>query len=271
MVNQQLINYIKTEEAQGYTPQQLRNYLIQQGYNSAEVDEAIKYANTRGIYPPQQAQPQGKVEEMKFFEKVVLIIKDPNQFFNNIKNEPGIKKALVFYILWILLTSAIQIIIGLIMSFVKGGLIGGAFGVLGSLLSMLLLPLILILLIPLIFLLVLMYHGLVKIVKGEKPFNMTFKAIVYCTIPGSILSMVTPILTLMAPKEVIVYVSWSIGLLWGIILFVIALTKLQEISYIKAIIVAIIPTLILILVVTLIASIFVGSTAGSLPLTMGVG
>lgn len=54
MVNQQLINYIKTEEAQGYTPQQLRNALIQQGYNSQEVDEAIRYANQRNIYPTQQ-------------------------------------------------------------------------------------------------------------------------------------------------------------------------------------------------------------------------
>lgn len=55
MVNQQLINYIKTEEAQGYTPQQLRNYLVQRGYNPQEVDEAIKYANARNIYPQPQA------------------------------------------------------------------------------------------------------------------------------------------------------------------------------------------------------------------------
>ena len=54
MVNQQLINYIKTEEAQGYTPQQLRNSLIQQGYNAQEVDEAISYANQKNTYPQQQ-------------------------------------------------------------------------------------------------------------------------------------------------------------------------------------------------------------------------
>ena len=54
MVNHQLINYIKTEEAQGYTAQQIRNYLIQQGYNAQEVDEAISYANQKNIYPTQQ-------------------------------------------------------------------------------------------------------------------------------------------------------------------------------------------------------------------------
>jgi hypothetical protein len=57
MVNQQLINYIKTEEAQVYTPQQLRNYLIQQGYNAQEVDEAISHANQRNIYPRTQNVP----------------------------------------------------------------------------------------------------------------------------------------------------------------------------------------------------------------------
>lgn len=41
MVNQQLLDYIKTEEAQGYTPQQLRASLVQQGYNPQEVDESL--------------------------------------------------------------------------------------------------------------------------------------------------------------------------------------------------------------------------------------
>lgn len=51
MVNQQLINYIKTEEAQGYTPQKLRNYLIVQGYNEKEVDEAINYTKNTNPAP----------------------------------------------------------------------------------------------------------------------------------------------------------------------------------------------------------------------------
>jgi hypothetical protein len=42
---QQLIDYIKSNEAQGYNPQQLRNALLQQGYQQNEVDEAIRLAN----------------------------------------------------------------------------------------------------------------------------------------------------------------------------------------------------------------------------------
>ena len=49
-VKPELINYIRTEEAQGYTPKQLRNYLIKQGYDSSEVDKAIEYANQQNIY-----------------------------------------------------------------------------------------------------------------------------------------------------------------------------------------------------------------------------
>jgi len=60
MVNKQLINNIKTEEAQGYTPEQLRKYLVKQGHNPIEVDEAIKYANAKNIYPPSQDTSNSK-------------------------------------------------------------------------------------------------------------------------------------------------------------------------------------------------------------------
>ncbi|MFH1054340.1 MAG: DUF4234 domain-containing protein [Candidatus Woesearchaeota archaeon] len=59
MVSKQLIQYIKTEEAQGYTPGRLRAWLIQNGYKPAEVDEALRYANQKNIYP-QPKQPNAK-------------------------------------------------------------------------------------------------------------------------------------------------------------------------------------------------------------------
>ncbi|MFH1316653.1 MAG: DUF4234 domain-containing protein [Candidatus Woesearchaeota archaeon] len=52
MVNKRLIQYIKTEEAQGYTPKRLRAWLIRNGYKATEVDEALRYANQKDIYPP---------------------------------------------------------------------------------------------------------------------------------------------------------------------------------------------------------------------------
>ncbi|MEA2097553.1 MAG: hypothetical protein U9P70_00520 [Patescibacteria group bacterium] len=44
MANQQLIKWIKSQENQGYSEQQIYNSLIQQGYNPNEVSEAIKNA-----------------------------------------------------------------------------------------------------------------------------------------------------------------------------------------------------------------------------------
>ena len=55
-INQQLIDYIKTEEAQGYTPQQLRSYLLQQGYKSSDIEEAINYANAETSQNNNQSQ-----------------------------------------------------------------------------------------------------------------------------------------------------------------------------------------------------------------------
>ncbi len=42
---QQLANYIRTQETQGYTPQQIRAVLIQQGYSTNELDEAFRRVN----------------------------------------------------------------------------------------------------------------------------------------------------------------------------------------------------------------------------------
>jgi len=45
MVNKQLVDYVRSQETQGYSSQQLYNYLIQQGYNPNEVKEAIDFVN----------------------------------------------------------------------------------------------------------------------------------------------------------------------------------------------------------------------------------
>ena len=45
MVNPQIVNWIKQQESQGYSPQQLYDSLIQQGYNPNEVNEAIRIAS----------------------------------------------------------------------------------------------------------------------------------------------------------------------------------------------------------------------------------
>lgn len=45
MVNEKLIEWIKSEEAQGYTPEQLHSYLVDKGYSKEEASAAIKSVN----------------------------------------------------------------------------------------------------------------------------------------------------------------------------------------------------------------------------------
>lgn len=57
MGKQQLIDWIKSQEAQGYTEQQLYNSLIQQGYNPNEVNEAIKITSQSNQQKDQTSKP----------------------------------------------------------------------------------------------------------------------------------------------------------------------------------------------------------------------
>ena len=54
MVEKELIDYIKSTEAQGYAPQQLRSFLIKQGHSAKDVDEALR---VMGKAPPTAATP----------------------------------------------------------------------------------------------------------------------------------------------------------------------------------------------------------------------
>ena len=150
MVNQQLVNYIKAQEARGYSAQQLRNYLMQKGYNQAEVDGAIRYAGAGNTYPSQQPQQLAKQGKFGFFQKIISVIKKPKEFYNRIKAEPGIKKALIFYILLVTLALVLQIPLTIIIAFIKNKTIG-TFTLLSSLFLLIAIPIALIITIPLLF------------------------------------------------------------------------------------------------------------------------
>lgn len=54
MVNAKLIEYIKTEQAQGYQAHQLHDFLVKKGFLDSEVQEAIEYANKKDITTSEQ-------------------------------------------------------------------------------------------------------------------------------------------------------------------------------------------------------------------------
>lgn len=60
MVDQRLVAYIRAEEAQGFTPAQLKTFLVSKGYTAMQADEAINYAAHNNLHPnvkPEHAQP----------------------------------------------------------------------------------------------------------------------------------------------------------------------------------------------------------------------
>ena len=66
MVNSKLIEYIKTEEAQGFTAHQLHDFLLKKNYSEEEIDEAITYANKKNITTSeQQEQFENALEGIK--------------------------------------------------------------------------------------------------------------------------------------------------------------------------------------------------------------
>jgi hypothetical protein len=51
MVDQRLLDYIKKQLAAGYKPDAVRNYLVNYGYNAADIDEAMRAAGAPGAKP----------------------------------------------------------------------------------------------------------------------------------------------------------------------------------------------------------------------------
>lgn len=56
MVDVRLLQYIETQMQKGFSVQQLRYHLIKNGYNPAQVDEAIRHIYYNPTYPPQSVK-----------------------------------------------------------------------------------------------------------------------------------------------------------------------------------------------------------------------
>ena len=74
MVNKQLADWIKSEEAQGYSEKQLRYYLLKQGYNSKDIDDAIKSFGKKETTTPFLAKGIFRPTILKCFFPVLILI-----------------------------------------------------------------------------------------------------------------------------------------------------------------------------------------------------
>ena len=83
MVNKQLVDWIKSEEAQGYSEKQLRDYLLKQGYNSKDVEDAIKSCGQKETTTPFLAKDVFKPTILKCLFPVLVLVLILVSFFIN--------------------------------------------------------------------------------------------------------------------------------------------------------------------------------------------
>jgi hypothetical protein len=80
MANQQIIDYIKTQESAGYSEVQLKKALLENGYNETDVNEAITFVNSSNNEPisSPQSTPESNQETVPSNNTTVTPIKKRN-------------------------------------------------------------------------------------------------------------------------------------------------------------------------------------------------
>ena len=72
MVNEQLISWIKENQAKGLDLESLRNQLLQSGWSQSDIDEAINAVISETPVPADVSPPPGKPSfKEKFLKKEV--------------------------------------------------------------------------------------------------------------------------------------------------------------------------------------------------------
>ena len=77
MANQQIIDYIKTQEDAGYSEEQLKKVLLENGYNEADVDEAIKHVNSSQNTTDASSQPNQNISQTNTLEGTPIKKRNP--------------------------------------------------------------------------------------------------------------------------------------------------------------------------------------------------
>jgi hypothetical protein len=171
----------------------------------------------------------------EIIEKIKKIIFQPTEFFESIKNEPGIIEAFKFFII----VSLVYLIFTLILFFVAPSiLLGGLFDFEPSLglsggIGISLPIFIYIFLIVSTFVLAGVTHIIAILLGGKKDFSLTYKAVAYASTPSLLLGWI-PFIGILAN-------------LYSLFLVIIGISKLHKVTLLRAFIIAISPAIILII------------------------
>ena len=73
MVNQELINWIKGQQREGHNLKQIADYLIRQGYNQNDVEQAINIASNQNVQNNVPSETKPKNHLLIIFVSVVVL------------------------------------------------------------------------------------------------------------------------------------------------------------------------------------------------------
>ena len=173
MPDPNLINYIKNSMTSGYTKEQIKQTLLQQGYNIQTVNEAFL-----SLQQPYSSPNTKNQSPMKYFEKLKRILFQPRKVLEELYSEEGIKEPFMFFLISVIIATLISTIFNIIggseLKIIFTSFVGViiydfvlVFGFSG------------------------LFHLLVKLLGGKNPYYQTFKAFAYLSafwIVGTVIS-----------------------------------------------------------------------------------
>jgi hypothetical protein len=282
-----ITQYIREQMAAGFRKQQIYDALLQAGWYREEVDHAFyEVANQAYAKAPEAALPEQISDELHpkkplpekpgFFWKFRNALFHPGRLFEAVRNEKGITKPLGFFGILSFIDFIITLVVllfapYLLQSFTQNPFLQQIlqYMLLTSLLSMLD-PINLVLNYVVIFALTLLgaavIHLFVFILGGSKGFHQTYKALMYATAPLIFVCLIFPLfllgITFSVDSTIMAFISLGVLILagfWSLYIAIKGLSKLHEISVLKAVVALVIIPLILAIALSFVAFMFLSS------------
>ncbi|MBI4146740.1 YIP1 family protein [Candidatus Woesearchaeota archaeon] len=226
MVSEQLIAYVKSVLAQGFSEAEVKQGLLKSGYSEADADAAL--GEVLSARTMQSEAPAG------YFGRLKEVLFSPAKFFESVKEEQGVGKPLLF----VVISSAIVGVLLSVMLFVFFGFLIGLAAEGGADVSSLVAALSPLLVAAVLFVGSLvfsivgsfvfagLFHISVKLLGGKGSFVQTYKALAYSSgvfIPGMVLMFIP-------------FVGSIATSVWAIVLFVIGVSALHDLSRLRALV-----------------------------------
>ncbi len=264
MPDYRLVDYITQSLRAGYSHQQIRQSLLNSGWPHQQIDEALNHvlsgfsqppgipaAQARGY--PQQPRSQsqqtapGQQKPMGILQKFRMVLAHPGQFFDAVKNEQGFEAPVKFY-LFIMFIQVIALNAIFLLSFSLFSSISGVGSGLGIELilemvfsSILSANMSVLLSIVGTFMGAALLHVIAVIFGAKRGFQNTYKALIYATAPSI---LIWPVMGLLLINLWAAIGAVALIYIWAFILQVKGLSRLHEISGLRAFAILITPIII---------------------------